>query len=535
METAVQNYGFLSIVPPFIAIILAITTRRVILSLFVGVLIGATLILGNNPISGFLHVIDRFIQPALADPDHVAIIIFSMLLGGLVGVISKNGGTSGLVSIITKLARTHRGGQLSTWLLGVVIFFDDYANTLIVGNTMRPITDKLKISREKLSFIVDSTAAPIAALTLSTWIGYEIGLIGDALAQTGYTGSAFSVFINCIPYSFYPLLTIFFVFIVAMMRRDFGPMYKAERRADETGIVSETEVDASEDLTGLSHITTKKGTKLRWYNGAIPIIVVIAVSIIGLYVTGIQEIARKGENVINWQHVISNASTFQSLFWASLSGCCVAIFMSVTQRILTISEAMNAWFLGARSMVLAMVILTLAWSIGAVTKEMGTAPYLTQILKDVIHPHWIPALTFVLAAIMSFATGSSWGSMAILIPLVLPLSWTLSSSMGLEPIMIQTTFFATTASVLGGAIFGDHCSPISDTTVMSSMASACNHIDHVRTQLPYALLVAIVCLVGGSIPAGFGLPPYISIAVCAILLVIILRIIGRKIPAASNE
>jgi len=528
MELLSPNYGFLSIIPPFLAIILAIITRRVILSLFVGVWIGATLILGNNPISGFLHIIDRFIQPALADPDHAAIIIFSMLLGGLVGVISKNGGTAGLVSLLTKIAKTHRGGQIATWLLGIVIFFDDYANTLIVGNTMRPITDKLKISREKLSFIVDSTAAPIACITLSTWIGYEIGLIQDTLGQTGYTGGAFSVFLNCIPYSFYPLLTIFFVLIIGLTRRDYGPMLTAERRAHETGEVSATDVDSSEDLTGLSHITKKQGIRQHWFNAAIPILVVIIVSIIGLYVTGLEGIARKGEEVIDFQHIISNASTFQSLFWASLTGCCVAILMSIVQRILTISEAMNAWFLGASSMVLAMIILTLAWSIGAVTKEMGTAQYLTKVLSDVIAPNWIPTLTFILAAITSFSTGSSWGTMAILIPLVLPLSWTLSFNAGLEPGMTQTIFFATTASVLGGAIFGDHCSPISDTTVMSSMASSCNHIDHVRTQLPYAISIALVCILGGTIPAGFGISPFISVGICSVIMLLLLHFVGRK-------
>ncbi|MBT3180904.1 MAG: Na+/H+ antiporter NhaC family protein, partial [Deltaproteobacteria bacterium] len=251
-------------------------------------------------------------------------------------------------------------------------------------------------------------------------------------------------------------------------------------------------------------------------------------SIVGLYTTGVEAIAQKGESIKDFQHIISNASTFQSLFWASLTGCSVAIIMSIAQRILTISEAMNAWFLGARSMLLAMIILTLAWSIGAVTKEMGTAAYLTRILSDVIAPNWIPTLTFVLAAITSFSTGSSWGTMAILIPLVLPLSWTLSFDVGLQPGMTETIFFATTASVLGGAIFGDHCSPISDTTVMSSMASSCNHIDHVRTQLPYAITIALICILGGTIPAGFGISPFVSLGICSAVSVLFLYLVGKK-------
>lgn len=528
METQAIDFGILSIVPPFLAILLAIITRQVILSLFVGIWMGATFLMNNNPFYGLLHIMDRFVQPAVADPDHAAIIIFSVMLGGLVGIISRSGGTAGLVNIITSLAKKRRGGQLVTWFLGVAIFFDDYANTLIVGNTMRPITDKLRVSREKLSFIVDSTAAPIAALTLSTWIGYEIGLIGDALPGTAYDGSAFSVFLNCIPYAFYPILAVIFVLQISLTGRDFGPMLKAERRAFSTGEVSAKEVEQCEDLTGLTHIHPRPGIKPKWFNAAVPIMVVIAVSIIGLYTTGREAALAKGAELLSWQNILGNASAFQSLFWASLFGCITAIAMAVSQKILSVEESINAWFLGARSMFLAMIILVLAWSIGAVTKEMGTADYLTGILHGAIHPGLVPALTFILAGIMSFATGTSWGTMAILIPLVVPLAWSLSAEAGLSAQMIQTIFFASTSSVLAGAIFGDHCSPISDTTVMSSMASACNHVDHVRTQMPYAISIAAVSLFAGALPAGFGFSPWISLAISAAALLLILKIFGKR-------
>jgi len=528
MISTLPHYGFLSILPPIIAIVLALVTRHVVLSLFAGIWLGATFIYDMNPVIGFLHIIDRFIQPAIADSDHVAIIIFSMLLGGMVGVISKNGGTLGIVSLITRWAKTPRSGQLATWMMGLVIFFDDYANTLIVGHTMRPITDKLKVSREKLAFIVDSTAAPVAGLTLSTWIGYEIGLIQDALQSISYSGKAFSVFLFSIPYSFYPILTIFFVFMITWTRRDFGPMRKAENRSLTTGKLVADNAHPAEDQADLNRVLPKNGIPHRWINAVLPISVVIVVTLVGLYVTGKAAIIESGEEIRGLRHIISNSSSYQALFWASLSGCVVAILLSVSQQILSITEAMEAWFNGLKSMLLAMVILTLAWSIGAVTKEMGTAVYLTQILKDAVNPAWIPTLTFILAAATSFATGTSWGTMAILVPLVLPLSWTIASASGLPPTHVEAIFLATTSSVLAGAIFGDHCSPISDTTVMSSMASACDHVDHVRTQIPYAALVAMVCIIMGYIPAGFGLSPFLSIAIGAVTLLILLRLLGKK-------
>jgi len=514
------DYGFLSILPPILAILLALITRHVILSLFAGIWLGATFIYNYNPVLGFLHIIDRFIQPAVGDPDHAAIIIFSMLLGGMVGIISKSGGTLGIVKIITKWSRSARTGQIATWFMGLIIFFDDYANTLIVGHTMRPITDRLKISREKLSFIVDSTAAPVACLTISTWIGYEIGLISDAIGNTPFAGNPFSVFLHSIPFSFYPILAIFFVLLISLSKRDYGPMHKAETRARKTGELIAKGAHPIEDQTDMDRVLPKSGTKARWFNAAIPILTVIIVTLVGLYMTGFKSILKSGEEVQGFRHIISNSDSFQALFWASLSGCLIAFILATTQKILSITDAMDAWVNGAKSMVLAMIILTLAWSIGAVTKEMHTAEYLTSILKDSLDPRWIPTLTFLLAAATSFATGTSWGTMAILIPLVLPLSWSLGGA--------PHIFFASTSSVLAGAIFGDHCSPISDTTVMSSMASACDHIDHVRTQLPYAATIGITCILVGTIPAGFGVSPIFSIITGLILLTLFLRIFGRK-------
>ncbi len=516
-----------SILPPLVAIGVALLSRQIIFSLFLGVFTGALIACGYNPLAAFLDLIDRFVLPALADKDHAAIIIFSMMLGGMVGIISHNGGTRGLVRLVERLAKSARMSQLATWLLGVIIFFDDYANTLIVGNTMRPITDDFKISREKLAYIVDSTAAPVAGLFLSTWIGYEVGVIGEAMKGTGYGIDPFSVFVMSIPYRFYLLLAVAFVAMVVLSRRDFGSMLHAERRARAgKGLVADGSEPAA-DVTGASAMLPKKGVRARWINGVLPIATVIVVTMIGIWYSGYEAVMKSGDEP-TFRLIMSNASSFTALFWGSLTGCAVGIVLSVVQRITTLHEAMEAWFAGVRSMLLAMIIMLLAWSISAVTKELGTAEYVVGVLGGAL-PLWtLPALTFAIAAFISFATGTSWGTMAILMPLVVPLAWNFSLAEALDPAASQHALFLAVSAVLAGSIWGDHCSPISDTTVMSSMASACDHIDHVRTQMPYAIVVGLICLVI-YVPAAMGVSPWLLLGASALVLFGILRAFGRKV------
>lgn len=524
-----------SLLPPFIAIFLALITRQVIFSLFIGVWSGALIVYNYNPLTSFLGMINHYIKPALSDPDHAAIIIFSMMLGGMVGIISKNGGTQGIVKSVSKYAKTPLLGQLITWMLGIVIFFDDYANTLIVGNTMRPITDKFKISREKLSYIVDSTAAPIACLAVSTWIGFEIGLIGDALKGTGFGMDPFVVFVASIPYRFYPILTIILILLVIVMRRDIGPMFTAEHRARTTGKVLREGAVPAADMTDLRMVTAEDHIPKRMINGVLPILTVIIVTMVGLYVTGRNAIIEAEGSDFGFRNIMSNSSSYEALFWSSLSGCFVGAALSLGQRILKLSQVMDAWFHGVKSMLLAMVILLLAWSIGAVTKELKTAEYIVGLLGNTMSPYWLPVLTFFIAAVISFATGTSWGTMAIIMPLVIPLCWAMAvvNSLGAEPARIL--LYGTVSSVLAGAVFGDHCSPISDTTVMSSMASACDHIDHVRTQIPYALIAAAAGMLIGDIPTAFGIPPILSIFISAVLFFLILRFFGKKVDEKQGS
>jgi len=527
--------GWLSLVPPLLAILLALIFRQVIIALIIGIWSGAVFINGYNPLIGLLRVIDTYIINALTDTSHIQIIVFTSLFGGVVGLISKSGGTKGLADLITKFAKSRRSGLLSTWLMGIAIFFDDYANTLIVGNLMRPITDKLRVSREKLSFIVDATAAPVASLFIvSSWIGYEVGLIHDGLNMIGSTDNAYNVFLQTIPYRFYPILMLVFVFLVIYLKRDFGPMYKAEKRTIEEGKVIRTEDLISKDLTGSTELFGNED-KAKWYNGVIPILVLVFGTILGLYITGINALADKGITNFGIRDIIGNSDSYVALLWASFSACIVAGVMILSQKIMTLKETVDAWFMGLRSMFLALIILTLAWSIGAITNEMKIADYIVSILGDSLNPHFLPVLVFLVSAAISFSTGTSWGTMAILMPIVIPLAVTISAYNNFIAADTQLILYGVISSVLAGSVFGDHCSPISDTTILSSMASGCDHVDHVRTQLPYAIAVAFFTMLLGDIPTAYGFSPYFSIIIITVILIAILYIFGKKVDYNFNK
>ncbi|MFQ5797444.1 MAG: Na+/H+ antiporter NhaC family protein [Bacteroidota bacterium] len=521
--------GIVSILPPLLAIVLALVIRQVVIALVAGIWLGAVFIFGDNVIAATFRVADHFVVNALSSPNHVSIIVFSMLFGGMVGIITRNGGTLGIANLVTRFAKTPRGVQISTGLLDILMFFDDYANCLVVGNLMRPITDRLKISREKLAYIVDSGAATVSSVFLiSTWIGFELGLIDQGLKAIGSSADAYSVFLNTIPYRFYPILALAFVFIVALTGRDFGPMLAAERRSRYEGKLIRDGAQPAADATLLSEVVGAD-VKARWYNGIIPIFTILVVAGLRLYVTGTESLRGSGSTEYTISMIISNSDSYSALLWASLSACLVAVFMSVGERVLTLVQSMDAWFSGIRSMLFAMLILVLAWSIGAVTDESHTADYLGQILRGAIAPQWLPVLTFVIAALTSFATGTSWGTMAIMMPLVIPLGHNLSIDAGLQAAEYEIILHGVISSVLAGAVFGDHCSPISDTTILSSMSSACDHIDHVRTQLPYAVLVAIIGMLVGDIATAFGLSPWISIVAGILLLTGVMLTVGRKV------
>lgn len=521
--------GILTILPPLLAILLALATRQVLVSLLTSIWLGAFFIYDFHPLSALWRTADKYLLESLADRDDAAMLLFIIFMGGCIGVISKSGGMQGVVRLLKPLATTPRRTQLMTWFLGLFIFFDDYANTIIVGNTMKPISDNRRISREKLAYIVDSTSAPVASIALiSTWIGLEVGLINDAFESINLSTNGYIIFVKSLPYRFYPLLTLVLGFLIVFLNRDFGPMLKAEVRARLTGKVV---ADGSTPLASLREdiAIPPDGAPQRWYNALVPIAVVIVATAIGLWYHGKGQMSyEEFQSARAWQ-VFSSADANIVLCWSSLLGSIVAVLMVISQRILTLTQSMEAWLGGVQSMLIAIIVLLFAWSLGSICKELHTADYLTGLLMGKLSPHLLPVITFILAAIISFATGTSYGTMGILTPLVVPITFSLCTAVHISGAELDLLLLGVVSSVLAGSIFGDHCSPISDTTIMSSMASSSDHVDHVKTQLPYALLVAVVGMIVGDIPTAYGFPVWASLLIGTVVLAVFLLIFG-KIP-----
>ena len=522
--------GWLSIIPPLLAILLALLLRQVIVALTAGIVIGAFFIYDFNFFIALLRFVDTIMIDTLVNRENSMIIVFTLLFGGVIGIISKNGGTVGISNLVTKLAKTAKSGMLSSWLMGLFIFFDDYANTLIIGNMMRPITDKLRISREKLAYLVDSTSAPVASIfIISSWIGFELGLIATGLRSVNSDINSYELLLQTIPYRFYPIAALFFVFLVAYTQRDFGPMYKAEVRARTTGkLFDNKSIESNLDDDSLFN----NSDKAKWYNGVVPILVILFGTIAGLIYTGILNLTNKGITDFGLREIIINSDSFLALMWAGFAASVTAVIMSVGQKILSLNEAINAWTKGVQSMLFACIILAFAWAISDVTEILKTADYLISILSDSLDPRLLPVLVFLVCAAVSFSTGTSWGTMAIVMPIVIPLSFKMAELHGLNFSTDPTILAGVVSSVLAGSVFGDHCSPIADTTILSSMASHCNHIDHVKTQLPYAIVVGVVCMILGDLATAYGLPTYIAIPLIFFALYLIIRFFGKKVSEA---
>ena len=527
--------AWLSLVPPLIAILLALIFKEVVVSLFVGIWAGA-FIAGGLRIESIYYffasifeALQVFVINALNDSGHLSVIVFSLLIGGMVAIISRNGGMAGVVLALSKYAKTPKSTQFVTWFLGIAIFFDDYANTLIVGNTMRSATDRFRISREKLAYIVDSTAAPVAAVAfITTWIGAELGYISDGIeGLPNFNGdlSAYSIFVSSLKYSFYPLLTLIFIALLIYSGRDYGPMFAAEKRAHELGLpyAPNNPEAAKEELEELSPV---ENAPIKWYHGVVPVLVVILVTIFGLLDTGFTGLyadqvssgkvpagsgwgavwanMEPGSFFVKLGTVVGTADSYVALLWASLSGVIVAIAMTLSSKIMNLSQTIGTMTLGFKTMLPAIIILTLAWALAGTTEALHTADYLSNALQDSLNPYLMPVITFVLAAFIAFSTGSSWSTMAILYPIVIPTTWGICLTQGVDPEIAMELLLNVIAVVLAASVLGDHCSPISDTTILSSLASDCDHIAHVRTQLPYALTVGGVSLVCGGLSTLFG-------------------------------
>lgn len=517
------TYGALALVPPILAILLAIWKRQVIVSLTIGIFAGATIINNWNPLKGLLDTFSKYIvAKSLADAWNVGVIVFCLAIGGLVGVMNKMGGTQAIAEAIASKARDTRSSLLATALMGVAIFFDDYANSMIVGNTMRPITDKHNISREKLAYIVDSTAAPISSICpISTWVAMELGLIATAFTTLGIKGNSMVAFMYTIPFRFYSLFTLAFVFMLIFMRRDFGLMYKAEKRARTTGKVfadgSTPMIQEDKDL-----MPDEEGTGSVWH-AIVPISLFAIVTVVGLWYNGYAP----GKTI---RECFGDADASVVLTWAAFISSIVAIIIGRVAGKFKLEEGVDAWVAGLKTMLIAVIILALAFALKSVIEEMELAKWIVANSKDVLSGTFLPSLTFILAFFIAFATGTSWGTNAILMPIIIPLAIAISGA----TTEVTTLMYSAMGAVLTGAVCGDHCSPISDTTILSSTASGSDHIDHVRTQLPYSLTVAGFALVFGYIPTGFGVSPWICLVAGIAGLGVFLKFFGKPVDNLAD-
>ena len=514
---------WLSLLPPLLAILVALVFRQVLFALFLGIWMGAFLAAGpslGNVFNTLFTSLSEYIVPGISDPDRMSIIVFTLLIGGMVGIISRNGGTRGVIRGITGFVHTKVQGQLMTALMGFIVFFDDYANTMVVGNTMRPLTDKLRISRAKLAYLVDATAAPVATIALvSTWIGAMVGFIASAQAEMpNFNEAAYSVFIQSLPYNFYAFFTILFVILIAGSGRDFGSMLKA--RITLYRAKHDPELDKYKIYKQMVDQEEVNKTDSHWLNAAIPIVVLVAGTLIGLFVTG------KGNSI---QSIIETANSYAALLWGSLASLLVAIGMTLSQKLLDAEETLKGMTEGMHVMFDGVLILVLAWGLSDVTVALGTADYLVAIFGNVLNPYWMPAIIFILSALTAFATGSSWGTMGILMPLVVPLGWEIGNASGLPTDVTLQVIYASVSSVLAGSVWGDHCSPISDTTILSSIATQCNHVEHVNTQLPYAMVVGAISTLALIAALVLNVPVWIIYPAGVVIIIAVIFQFG-KVP-----
>ena len=551
-------YNWWVLAPALVAIFLAIVTRQVVPALVVAVLVGALMMTRfltgdgtfvDSPawMRGIRLTFEYYIMGSILDPSdghaHLKIMVFTLVIGFMIGVIGRNGGTAGMVMLVAGETKSARRGALTAWLAGLVVFFDDYANTMIVGPTMRPVFDRLKISRAKLAYIVDSTAAPVASIALiGTWVGAEIGYIGTGLDGLGDKSPAFlegvsgmGAFLNSLPYRFYPLLALFLVFLIALLGRDFGPMKRSEAKALARPDEPDPKPGEDED---------EEAPRPRWALGLLPVLVLLGATLAILWHTGLhhEETVRMIEqgaaasgtdwaSLLWWEKgalIIGNADAYISIFYGAIASAVVALALTFTAAACRLRDTVEAGLAGMARMFPAIVILILAWALSEVSQNLMLGEVISEKLQVMdFPPLWMPLAIFVSAAVISFATGTSWGTMGILCPVVVTVAARFAADLPTEQAL--HLFYASVGSVLAGAIFGDHCSPISDTTVLSSLASGCPHEEHVWTQIPYALVTAVVAMgLGDVLCSVFGQPWYYGLAAGAVVLLLIVLIIGRR-------
>lgn len=486
-----ESYGFISILPPLIAVILAIKTKNVISALFWAGLFGVLALSGWNPVFALQNYIKDFIFVQASDGYNSNLLVMMIFIGGFVGVLTHSGGAPVFANKIASYINTRTKAQLLVWFGGIIIFFSDSGNPLILGPSFQPVTDKLRISREKLAWLLDSTSSPVCILIpFIGWGVYILGLMQKEFEAANISMDTLTAFMHVLPFQFYAIGALFLIPVIAFTGYEFSAMYKAEKRTIETG--QPFWPDAKPVRLSVDINEVHKGATLSMM--VIPLIVLF-VCIFGLFIYHGFPFKRLPGGILR-------ATLCFSYFMAAIS----CMLLTIKNKVKTPSECFKMYMDGAKEVVLILMILVLAWSLGSVCKALGTANYIVGLAQGTV-PGWaVPALLFITGAGISFATGSSWGTFAILMPLAVPMS-----------VALGAPLFATIGSVLSGGLFGDHCSPISDTTVLSSMGAACDHLDHVKTQLPYAMTVGLASIICYII-AGFIDSPMLVILLMALVL-----------------
>lgn len=512
------------VIPPLVAVALALVTGRMLLSLAVSVLVGGWLSAAAGaagwarlPWDGTVRAV-RFVvdtvyatgSPVAAanfNADNLEILLYVVLIMAMISIMLAAGGLQGVANWLMRYARSPRATRLVTAAAGLIVFVDDYANTMIVGSTLRPATDRKRISREKLAFLVDATAAPVAGIAvISTWIGVEVGLLSEIAVSLGIPKDGYALFFDALGFRFYCLAMIAFVLLNAASGLDFGPMARAEDRSRRLGKLLD---DGATPMTSRSLAAAEPhaAANVRAAVAVVPMVTLLATFVASLWTAGGGLAAEASDPLAivrfsAWRAVLSSVNSIPLLATASAIGLAAATLAALFVARIPLSATLRAAWLGVKSASLPVSVLVLAWSLKGACENLETGRYLAAALGDSISPLAFPAIVFLVAAVTSFATGTSWGTMAILIPTAIPVAFHLDGSV----YGLITTI--SIAAVLDGSIFGDHCSPISDTTIMSSTASACDHLAHVRTQMPYSLTVAAVALCAGYLPAALSMPKW---------------------------
>ena len=503
-------YGtFWAVCPALIAILLALITKEVYSSLFLGILAGG-LLWANGGFEGtIVHVFSDGFIAAVADSYNVGILVFLVLLGALVSMMNKTGASAAFGRWAETHIKSRVGAQIATIVLGLLIFVDDYFNCLTVGSVMKPVSDAKKVSRAKLAYLIDATAAPICIIApISSWAAAVAGFAKGAGAESG-----FSLFINAIPWNFYAILTIVTMFFVAFGKFDFGLMRKHEENAAKGDLFTSGGVVGEDEFKNAN-------PKGRVYDLVIPVVFLIAACVVGMIYSG----GYFGEDKPGFIQAFSDSDASVGLGYGSLATIIFAVFYFMVRRVVSFKSCMESLPEGFKAMVPAILILCSAWTLKAMTDSLGAKVFISQIINGPAAglQNFLPAIIFLIAIILAFSTGTSWGTFGILIPIVLAAS--------LSP---ENTIISVSAC-MAGSVCGDHCSPISDTTIMASAGAGCNHVNHVNTQLPYAMLVAAVSFVAYLIAPflkGWQTALPVAIVLMVATLFVLKALLGRK-PAA---